>query len=47
MTIDIYVKNIDKNGNNTLSTIYKAIDEPYFVWVELFTKSFLDNCKKN
>ena len=46
-TMDIYVKNIDKNDNNTWITIYKAIDEPYFGGVKLFTKSFLNHCQNH
>ena len=37
----IYVKNIDKNDDNTWRTIYEAIDEPYFGEVETFPKLFL------
>ena len=45
MTMDIDVKNIDKNDNNTWRTIYKSIDLPYFGEVKLFPKACLDKCK--
>ena len=44
--MDLDVANIDKNDKNTRKTIYKAIDAPYFGWFKIFTKSFLNQCKK-
>ena len=46
-TMDIDVKNIDKNDKNTWITIYEPIDEPYFWEVKIFTKVFIYHCKKN
>ena len=45
--MDIYVKDIDKNNKRTRRTIYEAIDAHHFGNAELFTKAFLDNCKKH
>ena len=47
MTIDLYVANIDKNLKKTWRTIYKAIDERYFVEVRLFPRSFINICKNH
>ena len=43
-TMDLDVENIYKNYKNTPSTIYKAMDAPYFVGVKLFPKKFIDRC---
>ena len=36
--MDLDVENIDKNYNNTWSTIYEEIDTTYFGEVKLFPK---------
>ena len=47
MTIDIYVKTIDKYDMNICRTMYEAIDVPYFGEVKVFPKSFFDHCKND
>ena len=46
-TMDLYVENIDKNDNNTWRTIYKEIDEGYFVKFKLFPGEFINICKNH
>ena len=46
-TMDLNVKKIDKNDNNTWEKIYEKTDEPYFGEVKLFSKEFLDHIKRN
>ena len=45
-TMYLDVENIDKNDKNTWRNIYEEIDASYFGEVKLFTKSFLNQCKK-
>ena len=45
--MDLDVKNIDKNDNNTWRTIYEAIYEPYFGEVKLFPRLFIIHCRKH
>ena len=45
--MNIDVKIIDKNDNNTQRTIYEAIDAPYFREVKIFTQLFIYHCKKH
>ena len=45
--MDIDVKNIDKNDNNTWRNIYEAIGEPDFEEIKVFSKSFIEHCNKN
>ena len=42
--MDLYVSDIDKDGNNTWRTIYEAIDEGYFVKIKVFPVSFINLC---
>ena len=46
-TMDLDVANIDKNDNNTWMTIYEAIYAPYFVRVKIFSRAFINPCKKH
>ena len=46
-TMNLYVKNIDKNDKNTYRTIYQAMFAPYFVEVNLFPTSFLYHCRNH
>ena len=46
-TKDLDVENIDTNDNNTLRTIYEAIDEGDFVNVKIFPIAFINLCKKH
>ena len=46
-TMQIDLKNIDKNDKNRWKTIYEAINETYFVEGKLFPKLFFDQCKKH
>ena len=47
MTMDLDVANFDKNEKKTWSTIYKVIDERYFVEVKRFTREFINICRKD
>ena len=47
MTIDIYVKKIDKSDKNTWRTIHEEINAPYFGEVKIFPKALLDQYKNN
>ena len=43
----IYVKNINKNDNNILRTIYDAIDASYFGEVKRFPKYVFGRCNNH
>ena len=45
--MDLDVANIYKNEKNTWRTIYKVINERYFVEVKLFPIEFINICKKH
>ena len=47
MTLEIYMKIIDEEDNNTRREIYKVIDETCFKEVTIFPGGFLEKCKKN
>ena len=45
--MDFDVANFDKNEKKTWSTIYKVIDERYFVEVKRFPREFINICRKD